>query len=381
MKKIIIFTSGGGGGHTAATNALKQYLGDTYSIQEAYIFRDVLSSLDCFKIITCGIWSNEDVYNFLLQRKMIWCTAKLYSFGNWYINTLCKKKIISILTTYLSCEKPDFIISVIPLINRPILDVAQNLSIPFLIIPTDFDTSGYIIDIYDPTYQNFFITTSFNEPMIVDPLHAALIPPKNIIDTGFLLRQDFFTPKNKLTIKTDYKIPQGKPIVTILMGSCGNNTFMAFIQQLATISIPFHIIALIGNNKKEGYRLKQIILPDHISLSIIGFIPHIADLLFITDLLITKTGPNSTCESLYSDTPCLLDITSSILPWESCVVSFVQKNQYGATIATYDAIAPLVTKLLTDSTKLITYKNNIKTMEKKEAGQEIKKLIKKIIGT
>lgn len=69
MKKVIIFTSSGGGGHISATQALKEYLGDAYDVHDAYIFRDVLMSLDFVRILTLGRWSNEEFFNFLISKK------------------------------------------------------------------------------------------------------------------------------------------------------------------------------------------------------------------------------------------------------------------------------------------------------------------------
>src|SRR4029077_5637158 len=41
-KKIVIFTSSGGRGHTSATEALSEYLSDTYEIKVVHPVRDIL---------------------------------------------------------------------------------------------------------------------------------------------------------------------------------------------------------------------------------------------------------------------------------------------------------------------------------------------------
>jgi UDP-N-acetylglucosamine:LPS N-acetylglucosamine transferase len=379
MKKIIIFTSSGGGGHTAAATALKLYLSDKYNIQEAYIFRDVLQSLDFVKLLTFGYWSDEQFFNSLIKKKRIWALAQLYNIGNWYINKLQRKRINPLLHNYLTEQKPDLVISIVPLINRSILDVTESLSIPFIVIPTDLDTAGYLIDIKKPIYNNFFVTQSFNEPSITQPFIEAKINPKNIIPSGFLIRPQFFEEKNISAIKKDFNIPPNKPVVSILMGSRGNNKITRFIQELAKFTVPLHILAFIGTNETERKKIEKINLPTHISLSIIGFTDHISDLLALTDLLITKTGPNTVCEALYMNVPCLLDLTGKVLPWEQCAVSFVQKNQYGTTITSYEQIASQVKRLLKNKDELIKYKNNIEKMEKKNAGEEIRKLIDEIL--
>ena len=47
------------------------------------------------------------------------------------------KEIQQLLHDYFIQTKPSLIISVIPLINNIILDAAQELNIPFMMVPTD----------------------------------------------------------------------------------------------------------------------------------------------------------------------------------------------------------------------------------------------------
>ena len=63
--------------------------------------------------------------------------------GRFYIK--CRRKAIrKTFYEYLTHEKPDLVISVVPLVNFYILQAAQALNLPFLIIPSDIDVSPYI---------------------------------------------------------------------------------------------------------------------------------------------------------------------------------------------------------------------------------------------
>ena len=273
----------------------------------------------------------------------------MHTIGSWYINKLQRKRIHSGLYKYLVEHKPDLIISVVPLINSSILDVAQELSIPFLLVPTDLDISGYLIDIQNPTFNNFFVAVSCDEPSVREPLTVANIVQDNIIYAGFLARQDFFQSKNIMAIKADYTIPVDKPIVMIIMGSRSNNELLLFVQELIKSTIALHMLILVGTCEIEKEKIQKMQFPDHVSSSIISYTPHISDLMAISDLLITKTGPNTVFEAIYMDVPCLLDVTCPVLPWEQCVITFVEKYQYGDVIATHNQVAFKVESLIQGS--------------------------------
>jgi processive 1,2-diacylglycerol beta-glucosyltransferase len=376
-KKILILTTIGGGGNLEAGKAIESYLKNDYQVESSFVFRDILKELDPLKFITAEEYSGEEFYNLLMPGKYFRILGLMYELGAWYIQ-LQKEKVHAALRDYITQNQPDLLISVIPIINNIVLDVAQELDIPFLLMPTDLDISPYIINIEKPAYEKFYIGLPFDDEEIMAPLETAHIPRHYITIVGSPLKTHFFIKKNKTILKKKYTFDPHKPVIMTLMGSHGSDDMKEYVTQLLKIDLPAHIIACIGKNEKSQKELSKLSVPDHLSLSIVGFTPDIADYMAISDILISKSGTLSLSEALYTNLPLLLDATSSLLPWEKFNHQFIKQHGFGTSIKQFDEIAPLVSAMIKDKSWLNLYKNNIEKWEKKNFPVEIKKLVERI---
>lgn len=377
-KKIIIFTSSGGGGHLSASSALESYLSHDYEPESVHIFK-LLQSFDPIRVMTGNKYSCEELFNEFLPKKYIRLLTWISRLGIQYIHRR-RKKIRNELLNYCIQAKPILIISVIPVMNYIILDIAQKLNIPFIMIPTDSDLTIYIQRINHPTYKQFYIGLSFDDKDILKFIKKNRISPEHIIILGAPLKADFFTHKEKALLKQHYQIDEHKPVIMVLMGSRGSKETEKYTKQLLNIPFPAHLFVCIGKNIQSKEVLTQLSLPDHITMAIIGFTDHIADYMTISDMLISKSGTQSVCEALYKNIPLFFDATSLLLPWEKFNHTFVKKHHFGEQIKKYNQILPLVSSLIQDPQKLSFYKHNIKKLEKKNFSQEIIALVKKIVS-
>ena len=286
-----------------------------------------------------------------------------------------RKKIHAILRNYVIQNKPDLIISVVPILNNIILSIAQELTIPFLLIPTDLDTQMYVFNIIQPTYKHFHIGLPFHDEQLLLPIKKASIPLHYISVIGAPLRHSFFTPKNNDLLKKEFLIPDNTPVIMLLMGAKGSTGIEKCIDQLSNIKHPLHIIICTGKNGKPP---SFDAIPKHISTSVIQFTDRIADLMSLSDIIITKSGSLSVCEAIYMNTPLILDATT-ILPWENLNPHFIKKHQFGTSITRYADVAPLISSLLDNPAMLTDYKNNLKKMKKENIEIQLKKCIKEMI--
>lgn len=377
-KKVIIFTSIGGGGHTSASNALKNYLHNAHDVISVNIFDELLHELDIFSALTFGKYSGEEIYNIFVPKKYFGMLSWFYSFGAWFI-TLRQKTIHRILRNYLIQKKPTLIISVVPIINFIILDVAQELDIPFLLIPTDLDVNMYLLQISNPLYQEFYIGLPFFDEQIMAPIKRALIPNKQCLIIGAPLNPDFFIIKNKKTLKKQYSIEQNKPVIMVLMGARGSCEIENYATQLLNITSPVHLILCIGRNEENRQNITSLPIPAHITVSIVGFTDHIADYMTIADLLISKSGSQSVCEALYTNTPIFLDATSPSLPWEKFNHLFIKQHGFGNQITEYDLITSQISLAIENSQNLLFYKKNLEQLEKINCQKSLMAFLNKIL--
>jgi processive 1,2-diacylglycerol beta-glucosyltransferase len=377
-KKVIIFTSSGGGGHLSATAALEHHLGQNYNVEPVHIFK-LLSHLDPIRVITFNKYSCEELFNELLPKKYCKLIAFISRLGTQYIHRR-RKKIRQDLRDYFIQYKPALIISIVPIMNYIILDIAQELNIPFILIPTDLNVTIYIQRIKKPTYKQFYIGLSFDNKEIMKPIKKAHIPDEHVFILGAPLKADFFVHKNKKILKETYNIDDHKPIIMVLMGARGSSETEKYTKQLLNIKTPVQLIVCVGKNHKSKEKIEQFTVPSHISMTIVEFTEHIADYMTMADILISKSGSQSVCEALYTNTPILLDATSALLPWEKFNHTFIKKHRFGDRIKKYKQIVPLVSSLLKHPEKLRTYKHNLEKLKKKDFEDELHKLLHKIFA-
>ncbi|HVX00209.1 MAG TPA: glycosyltransferase, partial [Candidatus Babeliaceae bacterium] len=327
-KKIIVFYSDGGGGHKSAWITLQNCLKDNYNIEGFKIFEEPLACLDPIKNLTFGYCSCEDFYNTILAGRWTNLVNQLYYFGAERIQSQ-KEEIETLLSDFLLQKKPDLVISVIPLLNGFLANVTKALELPFLVIPTDLDSTSFIYGLNPPYSSNFLYSIPFDDNLICDKLLPAEFPLTKTKVIGFPVRQTFFTPKNKQALKHEFHVPSDKPVVMILMGAAGSTSSYRYVRKIARMSNPMHLLVCLGRNERMRYKIEKIRLPEEISMSIIGFTPRIADLMSISDVLITKAGTVSVCEALHMHLPMILDNTTGSIIWEGLNLQFIEYYGFG----------------------------------------------------
>jgi UDP-N-acetylglucosamine:LPS N-acetylglucosamine transferase len=374
MNKVLIFSSCGGGGHTAVANALSEYLKNTHSVTINNIFSESLCGIDPIEKLSLGRRSGEDFYNYCMRRKWYNFINIYYKMGATYFGWR-KKQVRALLREYIMQQKPDFIVSVIVIVNNDILAVAQELGIPFLLVPTDLDITTFLAQIKTPDYNRFNIALPFEDHEARIRLAQNQIPIEQTKITGFTIRPDFFEQKNIKQIKQEYSIPEDKPVILLLLGAVGLESLYTFTKELGKIDTEAHVIICTSKQEALKKRIDLIQFPAHLSKTTIGFTNRISDLMAISDLFITKSGSVSVCEALYMNLPLILDATTSLLEWEKANHRFIERHDVGTLLKNINDLAPLVSDLLRNPEQLALYKKNLIALEKKHGGNEIKRLI------
>lgn len=373
-KKIIIFTSSGGNGHVSAMRAIQACLEDEYTVKPVFIFEEVFKNVDPIAIISWGHFTGENLYNFFLRRKWYKILNLFYRIGYRYFSWR-EQTITHILEAYLAQEKPAVIISVVPIINGAIMQAAHHNKIPFLLVPTDLDVYTFVRGIKHPAYKNFHMTLGFNDPILWKSVQQFSINPTSVTVAGLPLRKEFFEPKDPVALKQEFGIPNGKPVILLIMGGQGNTSIATFTQQLAALTIPAHLIICVGKDESVKKQLAKITVNPGISYTILGFTQRISDLLAISDLLITKSGSVSFWEGISMEVPMILDSTCTLLYWECLNHTLLKKNNLGICLENTDDLKGIVTMLLADTNKYAQIKKNLTALDKKRLDLAIKPLL------
>ena len=346
-KKCIIFKCDGGAAHDSAAKALKSYFNQDYEIEIVNIFNEIVSPIDPVRIFTFGKYSGEDFFNFCLRYELSWISNHLWDFGAWGIRKR-QQKLEQLFCNYIEKSRPDFLISVIPIFNGVLLSVAQHYNIPFIVVSVDLDATYFLNGISAPQYHKFVFTTIFNDSHLANKIKFAHIQPEQLIVTGFPLRPDFFEPKNKNAIKERFGIPKKKPIILLVMGGAGSKAAYHYMREIAKITLPVHVIICLGRNEQLRAKIEKIPLPDHVTMTILGFTDRMSDLMAISQILVTKPGPTTICEALQMRLPVLLHGCAHCPSWEYENFNFIERNRFGGS----------VTSLKNLNAQLISYLTN-----------------------
>ncbi len=377
-KRIVIFSSIGGGGHTAVSAGLKSYLKDDYDITVLNVFKDVISSVDTLGTITFGKICAEDFYNFCLRVRWTNVVAGYSRAGNSYL-TYRKSTLEKLFLDYFNDEKPDLIISVMPFINAAVLCAAERLDVPFLVLTNDLDTTNYVHNICAPTYKKFKYTLAFDDQSMREKIKHAQFKEDQIAITGFPLRPDFFKKKDKKAIKEAFNVPEDKPVVMVFMGGAGSLASYRYVRTLIKMQLPMHILVCLGRNERLRRNINKILLPEDVSLTIIGFTDRIADLMAISDVLITKPGPGSVCEALESNVPMILDQTGGTIWWEEHNVTFMVDHGFAESLINFTDLADIFPKYIKDPSYNAAIKKKMHDFKRERFNLRIHGLIKDMI--
>lgn len=166
----------------------------------------------------------------------------------------------------------------------------------------------------------------------------------------------------------------------VFMGGAGSQASYRYVRNLARLGIPLHIIVCLGRNERLALNIKKIMLPDEVTLSIFGFTRRIADLMAISDVLITKPGPNSTCEALVSNVPMILDMTHGALFWEQLNIDFMVKHGFAEQLDDYNQLGTILPKYFENSSFTDSVKKKMRSFKYPRFNKTIGPLVDSMIA-
>ena len=373
-KKIIVFSSLGGGGHLSVSKGLCRYLGDKYEVKVVNALKTVLSPIDTISRVTFGKITSEDMYNFFMRCGWTNLLGTYAYAGKSYMGYR-HGVIMKLLRKFYREEKPDMVISVIPFMNRSFLEACKEIDIPFLIITNDLDSSNYIPGLAPPYYKKFKYTIPFEDSAIREKIEPAKFGKEQVVVTGFPLRPEFYKAKKVQKLKKEFAIPKGKPVVMIFMGGTGSQSSYRYVRKLARLKSPMHIIACLGRNERLKRNIGKIALPEGVTVTLMGYTNRIADIMALSDVLITKPGPNSVCEGLQSRVPMILDQTSGTVFWEQLNIDYMVDNEFAECLQDYTKLESILPKYFVDTTFTDTVKQKMSRFTGKRFDKTIVPLV------
>jgi UDP-N-acetylglucosamine:LPS N-acetylglucosamine transferase len=370
-KTILVLSSTGGGGHMAASNTLQSLVGNEYDLKMAYPIN---------QLRIWGVPSCEQVYNAMLRNG--WIRSMNFIVRN-LVPSIFRSymgKLERIVNSYIQTYKPDLVISVIPFVNLPASEAARKSQIPFLIITTDNDLRNWAFEMEKIKHPHFKVTIGADLSTTRDVLLKKKIPENAIETIGLPLRLDFMVQKDRNRILEELDLPSDKEIILIMMGAAGGDTAFAYARKVGNLDLGAHLVVIAGRNNKLKKQLVQLDLHSSNSMSIFGFTDRIADIMAVSDVIITKPGPGTINEAIAMKLPILIDNTDITLFWERANVDFVLKYGVGKKIKELRQIKNLLTTYLKDEQVIQNTKRSFIDVPPNQFHLRIKGIIQELIS-
>ena len=394
-KKVLIMSASTGGGHNRAARAIKEELTNK-TINGITIDCEIIDSLKIVnttmdKVISRGYEKSAKytpkawggVYK-LSESSLI----SRNEFKDNPLTSLMSRKLKKLLDD----TKPDLIIGTHPFpmialstlkkhsdlysccesssFTESIHKYYKNLKVPPLItVLTDYTThSAYIQNEID-----YYIAGDeyVKELLIEDGIEENKIKP-----FGIPVEKSFLTHRNRQTVLSELNLDPNKFTVLLMGGSFGAGSIKDTLAELINIDRDFQIIVVTGRNKSLKEKLEKTLISNELTatkkITILGFTDKMNDLLASVDILVSKPGGLTTTESLLKEVPMI--VPYFIPGQEEENLDFL--SNYGASLRTSKKYTlSVILKVLIDNPKKIeTIKNNIRSIKKLNASQDIANL-------
>lgn len=305
MKKIIIFYAAYGGGHLSAAKSLEDYFKKNFENVE-------IELIDCMKYINKTVEKVTTMAYREMAKKAPWAWGKLYyDSKKGPISTISTKanSFMAIKLLKLLKEKqPDMIISTHPFGSQMCcyLKRKAKLDAKIATVMTDFKSHDQWLIGYDYTDLFFVADNDMKEELV----KKGILEDK-IFVTGIPISNKFSKEYDKKKILNDLNFTDSKKIILFFGGGefgLAKTMTLDVFNCLVSKFRDTQIIAISGKNENLKNKFSQIVLENDRTnnVKIFEYTNKVAEIMSISDLVITKPGGLTSSESLVSHIPMLI---------------------------------------------------------------------------
>lgn len=206
---------------------------------------------------------------------------------------------------------------------------------------------------------------------------------EQLVKVFFITRQAVVdTNESKEFYREKYGIPQNEFAVKLADGVYAKAKLKSFVYELIKSKKTMTIVAIAGKNKKLYDKLMALKpnLPKNINLMPMGFQPAVFEICKACDLFITKGGPNAVLDSVFMQTPIVINYYANKVE-ETTKKLFVDKLGCGVEIKNKKKARKFVEDCIENPKLLDVYIENEKKLDKNKNGaQEVAAFILELVN-
>lgn len=204
------------------------------------------------------------------------------------------------------------------------------------------------------------------------------IPENKVFATGIPISSRFLKEYNKKDILNEFELQENKKTILFFGGGefgLGKTRTVQIFEDLVKNFDDVQVIAIAGKNPKMKMAFEEIVsnYNKQNNIKILEYTNKVPELMYISDLVISKPGGLTTSESLASGLPMV--IINPIPGQEEENAEFLESKNIGIWIRKHDSSYEILEFLLSNPDKLEQMKINTRLLAKKYSTQDICKII------
>ncbi|GAC1323704.1 MAG: glycosyltransferase [Chloroflexota bacterium] len=184
-------------------------------------------------------------------------------------------------------ERPDLVISVLPVVNGLLADAAARVGARLEVVLTDWNA-----------VHRFWVARGVNH--YTAPTESARqdcirfgAPPEAVDVVGIPVRAEFTQTGEdpgalRQVLFSEVHLPATRFTVLAMVGAEGSPRALRNVSQLVNLDLDAQVIAICGHNGELRRRLAA--LPGRVPIRTLGFVENVAEWMRASDVLLTKAG-------------------------------------------------------------------------------------------
>lgn len=370
--KIMVTFIESGQGHIMSAQSLYESLseryGDRYDVEKVYI----MSADKNERLIRVEKFLTKQTQN----------TNKVQFFGKfifpfiqfmggqklmrWVHKHVCSKSFKAILQAFKD-RKPDVIISTHYYISLAAGEYKRQID-PNCIVIT-YNPDNMLHPFWD-TREGYFLV---NSDRAYKQAMKRKFRPGAVVRVPLSVRKEIEScPLDRAACREKHGLPPDKFTVTLADGAYMYGRAKKYTKKLLKSKLPLTLLVITGYNDKnyEYFARRMHKVPDNITLKLYKFTPDAYELYGASDVFVTKGGPNAVLDSLYMNTPVLINYTPHMIEEETFKL-FVTRMGCGEGAFTARRAVKLIRKYIADPTALDTYHEGIARLKAGGNGADV----------
>ncbi|MBD3426350.1 MAG: hypothetical protein GF409_03850 [Candidatus Omnitrophica bacterium] len=364
-KKITILYSTAGMGHKKAAIALY----DAFRKKTDDVDIEIIDVLDYANRLYRFLYL--DFYVFMMSRAK-WLWGILYYFSN---NLIVEKitqkarwaldhKCLPGLAEKIAKKDPDAVIAthfLLPSI-APFLREQEGFRAKMYTLITDYGPHAYWLSEF---IDRFFVGA---EP-VVEELVKKGIEPDKITVTGIPTTGEFIRDHDLHALREKYGLDPGRKTVFMMSGGFGVGPIGEMLLSLNSCACEIQVITVCGHNKATYHSIRQLKERLDYPLVLFGFTDKVAELMAVSELMVTKAGGISVTEALNMRLPMIL--FGSIPGQETWNEKLLVSSGAAEKVVKVEEIPPVVDRILLSEDVYVSMAEGIDRIRRPDAAEAI----------